>query len=47
MPKAHLLYQNGIVVLIWPCTSLPGDAQLDAALTCLAGLVRTCKSFGP
>ena len=47
LPRPYLLYQNGIVVLIWPCTSLPGDAQLDAALTCLAGLVRTCKSFGP
>ena len=47
LPRPYLLYQNGIVVLIWPCTSLPGDAQLDAALTCLAGLVRAGKSFGP
>ena len=47
LPRPYLLYQNGIIVLIWPCTSLPGDAQLDAALTCLAGLVRAGKSFGP
>lgn len=47
LPRPYLLYQNGIIVLIWPCTNLPGDAQLDAALTCLAGLVRAGKSFGP
>lgn len=46
LPRPYLLYQNGIVVLIWPCASLPGDAQLDAALACLAGLVRTSRQPG-
>ena len=46
LPRPYLLYQNGIVVLIWPCPTLPTDAQLDAALACLGGLVAACRQLG-
>ncbi len=38
LPRPYLLFQNGIVLLIWPCTSLPSDAQLDAAIASLQAL---------
>lgn len=40
LPRPYLLHQNGIVLLIWPCPALPSDAQLDAALACVAALGR-------
>lgn len=46
LPRPYLLYQNGIVVLIWPCATLPTDAQLDAALACLAALTAAGKALG-
>lgn len=45
LPRAYLLYQNGIVALIWPCVALPSDPQLDTALTCLAALARAARAL--
>ena len=45
LPRPYLLYQNGIVVLTWPCASLPGDPQLDAALACIEALARACQAL--
>lgn len=46
LPRPYLLYQNGIVVLIWPCQTLPSDAQLDAAVACVAALARASHALG-
>ena len=46
LPRPYLLYQNGIVVLIWPCPTLPSDAQLDAAVACVAALARASHALG-
>ena len=46
LPRPYLLYQNGIVVLIWPCAALPSDAQLDAAIACVAALARASQAPG-
>jgi hypothetical protein len=45
LPRPYLLYQNGIVVLIWPCAALPGDTQLDAAIACIEALGRACHKL--
>lgn len=45
LPRAYLLYQNGIVALIWPCVALPSDAQLDTALACITALARAAQSL--
>jgi len=45
LPRPYLLHQNGIVLLIWPCPALPSDAQLDAALACIAALARAGQSL--
>lgn len=45
LPRPYLLYQNGIVLLIWPCSALPGDPQLDAALACVSALARACRTL--
>lgn len=45
LPRAYLLYQNGIVALIWPCVALPSDAQLDAALACVTAIARTAEAL--
>lgn len=45
LPRAYLLYQNGIVALIWPCVALPSDAQLDTALTCITALARAAQAL--
>jgi hypothetical protein len=46
LPRPYLLYQNGIVVLIWPCVALPSDAQLDAAIACVAALAGASRALG-
>lgn len=45
LPRAYLLYQNGIVALIWPCVALPSDAQLDTALGCVTAIARAAESL--
>lgn len=45
LPRAYLLYQNGIVALIWPCLALPSDAQLDTAIGCVTALARAAQSL--
>lgn len=45
LPRPYLLHQNGIVLLIWPCPALPSDAQLDAALACVAALARAGQAL--
>jgi hypothetical protein len=45
LPRAYLLYQNGIVALIWPWPTLPSEAQLDAALACLSALARAARAL--
>ncbi len=45
LPRAYLLYQNGIVALIWPCVALPSDPQLDTALTCITALSRAAQAL--
>ena len=45
LPRPYLLYQNGIVVLIWPCAALPGDTQLDAAIACIDALARAYQKL--
>jgi hypothetical protein len=44
LPRPYLLYQNGIVALIWPCVALPSDAQLDRAIACLAALAQAARA---
>jgi len=45
LPRAYLLYQNGIVALIWPCVALPSDAQLDTATGCITALARAAQAL--
>ena len=46
LPRPYLLYQNGIVVLIWPSRPRPTDPQLAPALAGLAALIPAGKALG-